>query len=486
VQSDKSQVPDAEPAANNPACAGETGGQPAPVQGQLSAFHFPLSTAVELVSTGSELLSGRTVNTHAQALAERLRPLGLRLLRDTTVPDDAAQIREAAAAALGRADLVFVSGGLGATSDDVTRDALGRLLGRPLVMCQPALAALRRRYAALGRPVTAVARRQALILAGSTGLLNPVGLAPGMMIELPAAPVTAARAPRAQPRSRRRGRNAPPAAVPAERPRLLFVLPGPPREFLGVLEARILPLLRPLAAAVAPALEKVFMTCGLGESEIAERLEAVGLPAPGVDVGYCARPGETEVWLAAAAADAARLETLAAAVRRALGAAVFAEERLGLEAVVGRRLAALGKTLAVAESCTGGLLGHRLTQVAGSSAYFLGGVIAYANASKIRDLGVPAGRLARHGAVSAEAARAMAAGVRARFGADYGLAVTGIAGPAGGTPGKPVGTVWLAVADAAGVATQHRCFPGAREVIKHWSSQLALDLLRRRLAGAQR
>jgi len=431
----------------------------------------PVEISVELVSTGSELLSGRTVNTHARTLAEKLQPLGLQLVRDTTVPDDAAQIQEAVAAALGRVDLVFVSGGLGATSDDVTRDALSRLLGRPLVVHPPALEALIRRYAAMGRPVTAVAERQALILAGSKGLLNPAGIAPGMMIQV-SAPVGGT--------SRSR---VPQPNLPPDPPKLLFVLPGPPREFTAVLEERILPLLGPLVPAGVPVVEKVFMVCGLGESEIAERLEKIGLPAPGLEVGYCARPGETEVRLQTTVAHVPLLEASAAAARQTLGDAIFAEVRLGMEEAVGRMLAERKQTLAVAESCTGGLIGHRLTQVAGSSAYFLGGVIAYANESKIRDLGVPREVIARHGAVSEEAARAMAAGVRARFGADFGLAVTGIAGPAGGTAEKPVGTVWLAVADAAGTVAQRRGFPGVRDAIKHWSSQLALDLLRRRLQG---
>ncbi|MCX6997316.1 MAG: nicotinamide-nucleotide amidohydrolase family protein [Kiritimatiellaeota bacterium] len=455
----------------------------------------PVELSVELISTGSELLSGRTVNTHARTLAEKLQPLGLQLVRDTTVPDDVEQIREAVFAALCRVDIVFVSGGLGATSDDVTRAALGRLLDRQLIVHPPSLDAMIRRYAAMGRAVTAVAARQALILAGSEGLLNPVGIAPGMMIELPA-PVggtSQSRENEPQPPPEARGKDAPPTArrsrapqppdLPPSPAKLLFVLPGPPREFSGVLETHVLPLLGKRLGAAASRLEKVFMVCGLGESEVAERLEAAGLPAPGIEVGYCARPGETEVRLLAAAAQAPLLAATAAAARQALGDTVFAEARIGMEEAVGQLLAARQQTLAVAESCTGGLIGHRLTQVAGSSAYFLGGVIAYANASKIRDLGVPETLLAQHGAVSEETALAMAEGVRARFGADFGLAVTGVAGPAGGTAEKPVGTVWLAVADAAGVVTQPRCFPGARDAIKLWSSQLALDLLRRRLQG---
>jgi nicotinamide-nucleotide amidase len=231
-------------------------------------------------------------------------------------------------------------------------------------------------------------------------------------------------------------------------------------------------------------LEKVFMCTGLGETEIAERLEKIGLPTPEIEVGYCASSGQIEVRLEATPEHAKLLETQGATVRTALGAAIFAEERIGLEEAVGRLLAAQHKTLAVAESCTGGLIGHRLTQVAGSSTYFLGGVIAYSNESKVRDLGVAHELIERHGAVSEKVARAMAEGVRVRFGADFGVAVTGIAGPDGGTAEKPVGTVWLAVADAGGAFAKLRCFPTTREQVKLWSSQQALDLLRRRLQNS--
>jgi nicotinamide-nucleotide amidase len=419
-------------------------------------------SSVELVTTGSELLSGRTVNTHAQTLADKLRLFGLRLTRDTTVADDLAAITDAVRGALARVDLVFVSGGLGGTSDDVTREALVQIVGGRLVLHPASLASLEQRYATMGRPVTEVARRQVLILERGEGLLNPAGIAPGMIIGVPASAVGGASSPVHK---------------------TIFVLPGPPREFSAVLETGIFPRLGSMGLPVAHAFEKLLECTGLGETEIAERLEKIGLPTPEIEVGYCAAMGQIEVRLAAAPAHAALLEVKTAAVRAALGAAIYAEKRIGLEETVGRLLAAQEKNLAVAESCTGGLIGHRLTQIAGSSAYFLGGVIAYSNASKIRDLGVPRELIERHGAVSEEVARAMAEGVRARFGADYGVAVTGIAGPDGGSVAKPVGTVWIAVADAVGTVAKLRCFPTTREHVKLWSSQQALDLLRRRLTG---
>jgi len=416
-----------------------------------------LSTSVELVTTGSELLSGRTVNTHAQTLAAQLRPLGLRLMRDTTVTDDLTAIADAVRGALSRVNLVFVSGGLGGTSDDITREALVQVVGGGLVLHPASLESLEQRYAAMNRPVTEVARRQVLILERGEGLLNPSGIAPGMIIDVPVAAGAAHQT--------------------------IFVLPGPPREFAAVLLTGILPRLGRMGLPVFQNLEKLLECTGLGETEIAERLEKIGLPTPEIEVGYCAALGQIEVRLAAAPEHAALLEEKTAAVRAVLGAAIYAETRISMEATVGHLLAARKATLAVAESCTGGLVGHRLTQISGSSAYFLGGVIAYSNASKMRDLNVPRETLERHGAVSEEVARAMAEGVRARFGADYGIAVTGIAGPDGGTAAKPVGTVWLAVADAAGTVAKLRCFPTTRENVKLWSSQQALDLLRRRLQG---
>ena len=441
----------------------------------------------ELITTGSELLSGRTVNTHAQTLADKLHAFGLKLLRDTTVTDDLAAITEAVRGALARVDIVFVSGGLGGTSDDITRDALVQIVGGGLVPHPESLVALDQRYAAMGRPVTDVARRQVLILERSAGLFNPAGIAPGMAIQIQDWRATL-----------RRGRDedgrdgAWPSSVgsaarelelPPTKQKMIFVLPGPPREFNAVLEMGVFPRLGKMGLPVFQALEKLLECTGLGETEIAERLEKIGLPMPEIEVGYCAAMGQIEVRLAAAPERAALLEEKIVAVRAALGATIYAETRIGLEETVGRLLAAQKKTLAVAESCTGGLIGHRLTNIPGSSQYFLGGVICYSNDSKIWDLAVPRELIEKHGAVSEEVARAMAEGVRARFGSDFGVAVTGIAGPDGGTPTKPVGTVWLALADAAGTLAKHRCFPTARENVKLWSSQQALDLLRRRLQG---
>lgn len=404
---------------------------------------------VELISTGTELLDGRVVNAHAQVLARRLETIGFRLVRDTTVPDDLPAIREAVRDALGRVDFVFVSGGLGPTSDDLTRDAVAEVAGAGLVMHEPSREAIRARYARTKRALNDAVERHALVVEGAVVFLNPVGLAPGEELDAGG--------------------------------RRIFLLPGPPHEFAAVLDEHVLPRLEQLGVGRAPDV-RVFQICGIGESDIVSRA-GEGFPGPGVEAAYCANIGRIEVRLTAAPGARAELERAAAALRERLGAHIYAEAETTLEDVIGGLCRERRARLAVAESCTGGLIAHRLTNVSGSSAYFLGGVVAYANDVKVRELGVDGALLARVGAVSDEVARAMAEGVRLRFGADVGLAVTGIAGPTGGSADKPVGLVHIAVADAAGtIAREHR-FAGTRVIIKEWSALAALDVLRRRLAG---
>ena len=408
---------------------------------------------VELISTGSELLDGRTANEHAQYLGGRLAHLGLRLLRETTVPDDRRIIAEAVQGALRRARIVFVTGGLGPTSDDVTREALSDLLKRRLTTDPVALEAMAKRYAEAGRSLTDMARRQAGIVESARALRNRVGAAPGQMLNV--------------------GR------------RLLFVLPGPPLEFRTVLEEEVFPILGSLLGPDFQTLEKTFAVCGRGESEVAALLERMGLPSGDIRVGYCASPGSVWVNLVAPRESARELERVAAALERELRASIFAHERSTMEEIVGRLLEARGLTLATAESCTGGRIGHRITAVAGSSAYYLGGVVAYADEAKRRLLGVRAQTLRRVGAVSGPIAREMAEGVRRRLKADVGLSITGIAGPSGGTAKKPVGTIWVAVADARGcVARRFQAYARERAAIREWAGQMALDLLRRRLSGS--
>jgi nicotinamide-nucleotide amidase len=313
-------------------------------------------------------------------------------------------------------------------------------------MNEPTRDNIRARMARAGRKLNPSLERHALVLDGAAVLPNSAGLAPGELIE-------------------RDGK-------------AVFLLPGPPREFLAILDEHVVPWLSRHVDADRPAVQ-LFEVCGMGESDIVTLLEPVGFP-PAVDVAYCARPGLVEIRLSSATAP---LGSVAQMIRAKLGAHIYAEERIGIEVAVGRLLAGRKATLATAESCTGGLIGHRLTNVSGSSAYFLGGIVAYANESKVRDLGVRPEDLAEHGAVSEAVARQMAEGVRRQFESDFGLGITGIAGPTGGTADKPVGLTFIAVADAKGCVVRNRQFIGNRDVVKESSSELALDLLRRRILG---
>lgn len=407
-----------------------------------------MSSHIELVTTGSELLSGRTANTHARTLGDAIAPLGMDLLRDTTVPDSLSGIEDAVRSALSRVDIVLVSGGLGPTSDDLTREAVAGIVGKGLVIDDEALRRIRERYERSKRVLTESVQRHALVVEGADVLQNAEGLAPGERISW--------------------------------KGKTIFLLPGPPREFQSVLTQSVIPWLTANAAATPPV-TTIFQVTGIGESDIVTRLEGSGFPPPGVDVAYCARPGLVEVRISASREHASQVTGCAGLVRNRLGLHIFAEKRVTLEEVVGQLLRKRGETVAVAESCTGGLVGHRIATIPGSSDYFLGGVISYANASKERELGVKQDTLERHGAVSAETAREMAEGVRSRFGSTYGLSITGIAGPSGGTPEKPVGLVFVAVADAAGCEANERRFAGTRSAVQEWSSQIALDWLRLRI-----
>lgn len=410
-----------------------------------------MNTKAELVSTGAELLSGRSVNTHARLLGERLGRIGIALTRDTTVPDDQAVIETAVREAAERVDLVFVSGGLGPTNDDVTRDALARLLHRRIVMDEAALRTLTERMTRAGRPMNEARARQALVLEGAAVLPNSAGAAPGERIEAHGI--------------------------------VYFVLPGPPAEFQSILDEHVMPW---LTQRVDPSAlrERVLLVNGLGEADIVHRFEAADFPPGGIVTAYCAGAGRVEVRLhpeSAATPDAA-LDEAADRAAALLGEFVYARERIEPEALIGRLLTQRRRTLATAESCTGGLIGERITSVSGSSAYYLGGVISYADEVKIRELGVAEADLRREGAVSEIVARQMAEGVRRRFRADYGVAVTGIAGPTGGSPEKPVGLVFIALAHPGGADVARHVFPGNRETIREWTCRAALLMLAKTIA----
>ncbi len=379
--------------------------------------------------------------------------MGLRIARHATIGDDRAVIRasslqESAAGA----DVILLSGGLGPTADDVTRDALADFAGVPLVEDQAVLERLAARYARIGRAFTGVARRQALLPEGVEQLPNPVGLAPGLWVE-------------------REGR-----AVAA--------LPGVPAEFQAIFRESILPRLRAMAGT-AVTRSVTLRTMGVPEAEIADRIAALEIDWTGIQLAYLPHPGGVDLRLVATGESTieARLAELEAVLAKRFGPDLYSRGEVTIEEVVGDMLRARGLTLAVAESCTGGMLGARLTRVPGSSDYFRGGIIAYANHAKEELLGVPAALIAAKGAVSEEVALAMASGARAKLGAEIALSVTGIAGPGGGSEEKPVGLVYLALVRDAQEVSRRLFLPASRELIRERSTLFALDLLRRELEG---
>lgn len=414
---------------------------------------------VELVTVGTELLLGFTVDTNGADFGRACAAAGIRLVRRTAVPDEPAAIRAAVAEALDRTGIVITTGGLGPTRDDATKAAVADLFGRPLVTDPDVARSLEERARRMGRwPMAASNRTQAEVPEGATVLPNPRGTAPGLWLDDAAG-------------------------------RIAILLPGVPREMRGLLHEEVLPRLgRRGAGAARVVRSRTLRTTGVAESTVADRagplepdlapLTLAYLPSvDGVDLRLTA-------WdLAAGEADE-RLAAGVARLRAAIPEHCYGEDEADLAAVLVAMLRTKGATLAVAESCTGGLLGARVTAVPGASAVFLGGEVAYADAVKIERLAVPAELLAAHGAVSEPVVRAMAAGARTAFGTDAAIGVTGIAGPAGGTPEKPVGTVWLAAQWGDAARAGRVVFGGERDEIRARAAQGALNLLRRLLADA--
>ncbi len=407
---------------------------------------------LEVINTGTELLLGEVVNTHTTWLGRRLLPLGWRIRRQTTLPDGHDLLSGFREARERGARVVLVTGGLGPTSDDLTREALAELYGLPLRENTEVLSSIEVRCQKRGVLFRESMARQALVPEGAVVLPNARGTAPGLHLE---------------------------GADGLH----WFLLPGPPGELYPMFSESVEPLLQAWASEEETAALCVYRAIGVGESEveaiIGRQIEATGT----IEVGYCARPGEVDLRLIGPESELALWDE---PIRRALGRNLLTTGHDPLESVVVELLTSCGRTVATAESCTGGGLADRLTDVPGASAVFHEGVVAYANRVKERVLGVPSALLESHGAVSAEVAAAMAEGVRRNSGADYGLATTGIAGPGGGTPEKPVGLVYFALATPEGTSVQHANFPAGREVFKHFVIQKALDLLRRELLGTLR
>ena len=420
---------------------------------------------VELINTGSELMLGRVLNTHQQWLCRRLADLGYTVPRQVAVPDTSSDIQQAVREALARADLVITTGGLGPTSDDLTRDLIAQLLNRKLREDAAVLAHIRHFFESRRRPMPERTRVQALVPAGATVLPNPHGTAPGLALEVRPNPFRA-----------------------DGQPAWLIMLPGPPRELRPMFTDSVVPLLQRVLPPAGRFACRTLRTTGIGESVVQEK---IGGPLQrwveaGLDLGYCSRPGQVDVRLAARGDEAEQqVREAEAVVRDLLAPHIYGVEDEELETVIVRLLTQRKKTLALAESCTGGHIANRITNVPGASAVLLAGLVTYSNAAKEKFLGVRADTLARHGAVSEPVAREMAEGARQQAGADYALSVTGIAGPSGGTPEKPVGTVFIGLASPSGTVVERSFNPFDRETFKQVTAQQALDLLRRTLAAAR-
>ena len=410
---------------------------------------------VELVNTGTELLIGDVINTNAAWLGQRMVELGLEVARCTTVPDGSA-IRDALAEACARAEVVLVTGGLGPTSDDVTREATAELLDLPMAMDDGVLAFLTDFFAKRGREVGEHNKRQAMVPRGGEVLPNPNGTAPGLYL-------------------------APELGAPKGIKTAIFLLPGPPREMKPMVTDHVEPKIRALMPGGGDRECRYFKFTGLGESEISMTLQADLERIDGLEIGYCIGKGDVDVRLNG---PAAAIEAASVLCRSKLPEFIVSDDRRLLEEVVVGLLAGKSEKVATAESCTGGFIANRITDVSGASAVFGHGFVTYANEAKMQHLGVPEQLLAEHGAVSAPVAAAMAEGCLRASGADHALAVTGIAGPTGGSKEKPNGTVFVAIASKGQpVEVRKRWFPGDRLRFKMLTSQTALDFLRRRLSG---
>lgn len=413
----------------------------------------------EIIAIGTELLIGGRSDSNSLFLADELGKLGIAVRFKSVVGDTKQDIVTAVQTAVTRAQVIIMTGGLGPTVDDCTREAVARATGHRLGRRKEALEGMTARLAQWGRIATAAQLRQAMIPSGATVLKNPVGSAPGFCVTWKKA--------------------------------LIVSLPGVPREMEAMMQQEVLPLLRAADESSglpprAPIARLLFHTFGLAEADVDAKLNGLIPKGAPIDLGLLASPMAVLVSLTTKGNQPARgkhrdlLPQLADDIRSRLSDWLFAEGRDTMEDVVGRELATRGLTVALAESCTGGLIGHRLTQVAGSSAYVDRVAVCYSNRAKTEMLGVPADLIARQGAVSRDVAAAMARGIRERAQVSVGLSVTGIAGPGGGTEAKPVGLVYVGLDGGTGQPiTKEFRFHGDRTVVKQRSSQAALDLLRR-------
>ena len=408
--------------------------------------------SAEIIAIGSELLTPEKTDTNSLWLTGKLNEIGVEVKLKTIVGDDELRLEETIRDALERSEIVITTGGLGPTEDDITRTVSARAVGRELVFHEDLEASLRERFKRWGRDMPEINKRQAYVIKDAEILPNPNGSAVGMMAEIDG--------------------------------KYLVLLPGPPRENQPMYETHVFPKLREKAGEVYVR-RRVLRVSGFGESALDEAISPIYRSYEPVQTSILFNRSEVEVHLQAqgdsyANADSI-LEELAGKITEKLGVAVFAMNGETMEEVIGEMLSSRNETLSTAESCTGGLIAKRLTEIPGSSVYFMEGAVTYANDAKIRTLNVPVEVIEKHGAVSAETAEAMAEGMRERAGTDYAISVTGIAGPTGGTEEKPVGTVYIGYADETITKSIKFTLPGDRYLIRWRASQAALDYLRRQI-----
>jgi nicotinamide-nucleotide amidase len=410
----------------------------------------------EIIAVGSELLTPFRMDTNSLYLTEQINQLGVEVIFKSVVGDDLQRLTAAAQHALLRSEIVIFSGGLGPTEDDLTREAVAAALGVSLRRDEEILSGIEKRFAARGWKMSPNNAKQADVLEGATVLPNGNGTAPGQWLT-----------------GKIEGRE-----------RIVILLPGPPHELKALFEAECRERLR-ATLPVAFLATRVLKVAMLGESHVDARVAPIYKRFSDVQTTILAGAGEVQLHFKARAqtmeAAQSRVDEAADAVEEELDDAVYSRDGQSLEQIVGYWLQMRGATLAVAESCTGGLLGERITSVGGSSRYFAGGAIVYSNAVKTELAGVPADMIERHGAVSREVAAALAEAIRYRCESTLGIGITGVAGPTGGTPEKPVGLVFHALASATGTDVVERIFPGDRKRIRWFATTLALDMVRRKL-----
>ncbi|MCE5313431.1 MAG: competence/damage-inducible protein A [Armatimonadota bacterium] len=409
----------------------------------------------EIVSVGTELLLGQIVDTNAPYLSRLLPDFGITMHHRTTVGDNESRLTEALKLALSRSDIVFTIGGLGPTQDDLTKETVAKLVGDEMVIDEESARHMREFFAARGIEMPENNLKQAMGPVRGKILPNPLGTAPGAVFE-------------------------------TESGKAIIVLPGPPREFIPMVCERVLPYLRERVGSESGIIRsRILRVVGLGESSVEDTIKRL-LKSTNPTVAPYASLGEVQLRITANAANVVEADKLIDEMDRRivelLGDRVFGRDGQTLEQVVVKTLVRRGLTLALAESCTGGLIANRITDIPGSSATFMAGVVSYSNEAKMNILGVDERLLIEYGAVSEQTARSMAEGARRKLGVDVAVSVTGIAGPAGGTPEKPIGLVYMALASGAGTIAQRHQFAGTRVDVKLRSSQAALDMLRTFLA----